>query len=979
MSTTEQLFDAVREAALPGLWSKGVRLARGGNVSVEAAGDDEATLRVSEPGRTVAATATLYLADDEWTCDCTSTQDPCEHVTAAVIALRHAEREGVPLAPRADVSAELVYRFRRERGSVVLSRVLVHPDGREVALEKPFSTDPGGPAGFVPSHDDVTIDRILAAMLRGDHLEDRMPKIVRSLAERDGVELDGEPVRASAADVLPRVAVLDRKDEVVLEVTRAPEVDEVLCNGVARCGDELCPLGATDLTGLRLERLPLERAFAAAQLGELVGEILPELEARFSVEVSTRRLPKKSRGDRPRIAFNLEHKDRGLTVMPTLVYGDPVRARIDAGRLVLVGGDVPQRDEDEEHRLLAALRSELHLVPGRRIELSGNEAMRFASRIRSWAVEHDDASARSFFGQSELVPRLEITGDRIDLSFDLEDEADDADPHASGTRPRRTASADAVLKAWRGGLDLVPLDGGGWAPLPTDWLSRFGHHVADLLAARNDDGEVATFALPTLAQLCAELDHPPPPGLDRLEPLLEGFAGIPSAELPEDLRATLRPYQAAGVDWLAFLKKAGLGGVLADDMGLGKTLQTLCVLDGRSLVVCPRSVIHNWDSEIKKFRPAVSVNVFHGPDRALDDSSITLTTYALLRLDVDRLAAEDWDAIVLDEAQAIKNPDSQVARAAYRLSGKFRVSLSGTPVENRLDELWSQLHFVNRGLLGGRRDFVDRYAEPIGAGDTDAADRLRQRIKPFVLRRLKREVAPDLPPRTDVALEVELDDSERNVYDSVRAATRKEVVERLQMGGGVLAALEALLRLRQAACHGGLVPGQHAATSSKVARLLLALEDAAADGHKALVFSQWTSLLDLVEPHLEDARIPFVRLDGATRERGRVVDSFQDPAGPPVLLISLKAGGTGLNLTAADHVFLLDPWWNPAVEEQAADRAHRIGQDRPVMVYRIVAKDTVEEGILALQKRKRHLADAALSGAAGATGITRDELLALLE
>jgi SNF2 family DNA or RNA helicase len=334
--------------------------------------------------------------------------------------------------------------------------------------------------------------------------------------------------------------------------------------------------------------------------------------------------------------------------------------------------------------------------------------------------------------------------------------------------------------------------------------------------------------------------------------------------------------------------------------------------------------------------------------------------------------------VVLDEAQAIKNPDSQVARAAYGLRANFRLALTGTPVENRLDELWSQLHFLNRGLLGGRQAFQERYERPMAAGQPGVAAHLREKLKPFVLRRRKREVAPELPPRTDVVLHCMLSDSERVVYDTVRAATLANVVALLEAGGSVLAALEALLRLRQACCHPGLLPGHTASTSTKVALVLERLEEAVADGHKALVFSQWTTLLDRIEPHLRAAGMVFTRLDGTTRDRARVVHSFQDEAGPPIMLVSLRAGGTGLNLTAADHIFLLDPWWNPAVEDQAADRAHRLGQTRPVLVYRVVAQDTVEERILALQERKRLLADAALEGADHAAAITREELVALL-
>jgi SNF2 family DNA or RNA helicase len=268
--------------------------------------------------------------------------------------------------------------------------------------------------------------------------------------------------------------------------------------------------------------------------------------------------------------------------------------------------------------------------------------------------------------------------------------------------------------------------------------------------------------------------------------------------------------------------------------------------------------------------------------------------------------------------------------------------------------------------------FDEEYARPIADGVAGAAARLRQRIRPFVLRRLKREVAPELPPRTENVLRVELDEHERGVYDAVRAASRAEIVSLLESGGGVLKALEVLLRLRQAACHPALVPGQRATTSSKI-------EAAIADGHKALVFSQWTSLLDLIEPALRKLDVPFARLDGSTKDRGQVVGRFQAEDGPPVMILSLKAGGTGLNLTAADHVFLCDPWWNPAVEDQAADRAHRIGQERPVMVHRLVALGTVEEKILELQGRKRALVEAALGDAAAAAALTREDLLALLD
>jgi superfamily II DNA or RNA helicase len=686
------------------------------------------------------------------------------------------------------------------------------------------------------------------------------------------------------------------------------------------------------------------------------------------VEVQSARLPRVVEVA-PRLAVEVAREGDGLAALATLVYGDPPLARVDAGRLVRLGsGPIPLRDPEAERALLRRLQNDFELAPGHRTRVAGEEALRLAERLRRGGIAVRGSAHEAFFRAPPLEPELAARGGDLELSF-----------HSQVGAERRRADPARVLAAWRAGEPLAALEGGGFAPLPADWLARFGERVADLLAAREAAGSLPRCVLPELASLCEETGVPPPPDVAALRRLVDAAQGIPAAALPPDLRATLRAYQRRGVDWLCALRDAGLGALLADDMGLGKTLEALCALRGRSLVVAPTSVLHNWEREAQRFRPGLRVALYHGPGRALDPrADLTLTTYAILRLDAERLAAESWDAVVLDEAQAIKNPDSQVARAAHRLRARFALAMTGTPVENRLDELWSQLHFANRGLLGSRRDFDERYARPIAAGDAQAAERLRARIRPFLLRRRKREVAPELPPRSDLLLEAELSAEERALYDAIRAATRADVVARLAAGGSVLAALEALLRLRQAACHSALVPGGRAAGSAKLAVLLEVLEEAVAEGHKALVFSQWTSLLDLVEPPLRAAGLAFARLDGATRDRAGVVARFQDAQGPPVLLASLGAGGTGLNLTAADCVFILDPWWNPAVEDQAADRAHRIGQERPVLVYRIVARDTVEERILALQERKRALAEAALAGAAQAPELTREDLLALL-
>jgi superfamily II DNA or RNA helicase len=980
MSATAKLLEAVRKEARPGIWSTGVNLSRAGAVALQAQTEKEIELRVRAPGRPVAYTVNLYPGDEVWECDCDGRMDPCEHVVAATLSIQQAEKQDKPLEVAANRWSRVVYRFTRSEGGLQVQRALVHADGKEEPLEEGLAAvlaKPAQAATVQLEQSDMNADRLLEKRTRGALPPERLESLLRALESARNVLLDGRPVAISEEVVLPRAVVEDRGAQLVVTVAKDPRIVQVVSAGVALVGDALARLGETGMTGTWLQNLPMVRTFSAEQIGEVTSKVLPELARRMPIEVRSRRLPPLDRDLKPRILLELQQLESGLSVFPTLVYGAPPSVRIDAGRMVFLRGAVPLRDEAAEQRLIHQLRDELNLVPGRRLTVQGQEMVRWADKLRKWRGDLVGDAAGVVSPNMRLKPLLKVepgaSGAGVpEVRFTLEFQVE------GGKGTPQTVDAAAVVRAWSEGLGLVPLEGGGWAPLPRAWLDKHGQRVADLLAARQADGRVSNHALPELTALCETLEQPPPPGLERLAPLIQGFEKLPPPSLPEDLNATLRAYQQQGVSWLRFLKEAGLGGILADDMGLGKTLQTICVLGARTLVVCPTSVLPNWAAELKRFRPSLKVSVYHGPGRALDEAAdVTITTYSILRLDAAVLSGRTWEAVVLDEAQAIKNPESQVARAAFGLKANLRLALSGTPLENRLEELWSLMHFTNPGLLGGRREFNDKVAQPISEGQPEAAERLRRRIRPFVLRRLKRDVAPELPPRSEAVMHVALDERERGVYDSVMAATRKEVVALLNEGGSVLKALEALLRLRQAACHTALVPGQQAASSSKVQTLVEALDTAVSDGHKALVFSQWTSLLDLIEGPLKEAGIAFERLDGTTTNRGEITTRFQSAEGAPVLLMSLKAGGTGLNLTAADHVFLMDPWWNPAVEAQAADRAHRIGQERPVMVYRLVSQGTVEERILGLQEKKRAIFEAALSEASAATAITREDLLEL--
>ena len=972
----QDLFETVRDQASRSAWSAGVELARSEAVVGEHADESEIVLRVRSSGSVVHPTVVLYPQDCEWECDCGAGEDPCAHVAAAAIAMRRAQQEGRSLPSGPPGGARLSYRFTRAEGTLALERFLVSEEGESplrATLAALASGRVEGPS-VVATQGDIAAERALGSTLWGVMPRGILRNLLRALQNCPDVRLDGQPVTTSPEPVGLRARLVDDALGFRLLVERDPPRCSEVCDGFVLCRDTLRELGDSQLTGRELQDFREGRTFTPDQLTELLSEVLPSLRDRIPVDVETRRLPS-TVSVPPRIVLETGREGERLTVLPTLVYGDPPNARIDAGRLTHLRGSIPLRDEGAERALVGSLRSRFGLAPGHRVVLDAAEAVEFTAHLEGWRGEIRGRDHEAFFLAPPLLPELHLDPERFALRFHSRE------PGAPRGEEGSHGSADPgrVLRAWRAGESLVPLLEGGLAPLPRDWLSRFGSQVEDLLAARRRDGGLPRSAIPDLARLCDALDQPRPPSFEELARLAGDFAGIPAAPLPDDLRATLRGYQRAGVNWLCFLREAGLGALLADDMGLGKTLQALCALRGRTLVVAPTSLLHNWSDEIARFRPDLRVRIFHGSGRAIEsEADVTLTTYALLRRDREALVEEDWATVILDEAQAIKNPESQVAQAAYQLRAGFRIALTGTPVENRLDELWSQFHFINPGLLGGRRDFEERYTRPIAQGDAGTAARLRERIRPFLLRRRKQEVAPELPPRTDVVLHCVLGEAERAIYEAIRAATARDVLERLEAGGSVLAALEALLRLRQACCHPALVPGQDAEDSAKLDLLLDRIDTAVADGHKALVFSQWTSLLDLVEPRLEQAGIPYTRLDGTTRDRAAVLRSFQEETGPPVFLVSLKAGGTGLNLTAADHVFLLDPWWNPAVEEQAADRAHRIGQDRPVFVYRMVAEDTVEERILALQEAKRSVSQMALGEPGAALSITRDDLLALL-
>jgi superfamily II DNA or RNA helicase len=559
----------------------------------------------------------------------------------------------------------------------------------------------------------------------------------------------------------------------------------------------------------------------------------------------------------------------------------------------------------------------------------------------------------------------------------------------------QSAALPRLLEALQAGRSTVTLDDGSEGMVPEEWLRRF----AGIASAGEATADHVRFRGSQAALLDAALADMPSVRLDERFVLardeLSTFGGLTPLDAAKSFNGRLRDYQRDALGWLSFLRRFGFGGCLADDMGLGKTVMVLAWLDrlraareltGPSLVVVPRSVLFNWVAEAARFAPQLKVLDFSGVGRDLDAVArhhLVLTTYGTLRRDALMLKHVAFDYAVLDEAQAIKNASTAAAKAARLVRAANRLALSGTPIENHLGELWSLFEFLNPGLLGSSSAFA-RHGAAAARRDPQALEVLARGVRPFILRRTKAQVAPELPPRSELTVRCELQRQQRELYDELRDHYRASLLSRIAREGmqkSKMHVLEALLRLRQAACHPGLVDPRRAdEPSAKFDALIPQLAEVIDERHKCLVFSQFTSLLALLRTRLDADGFRYEYLDGRTRDREEPVRRFQEDPDTHLFLISLKAGGLGLNLTAAEYVYLLDPWWNPAVEAQAIDRAHRIGQTRHVFAYRLLAAGTVEDKIVELQATKRDLADAIVRADEGLLrSLSREDLEILLE
>ncbi len=649
-----------------------------------------------------------------------------------------------------------------------------------------------------------------------------------------------------------------------------------------------------------------------------------------------------------------------------LLPGDEAVTRNIGGRIVTI-----ERHEQAELGALKRL-----IMSGLKAGAAAGELKPTGSSLR-WVVEvlpKLRAEGWQIFGEKDLLS-LKTIRLTPSVAVGINAENDWFDTTVEITAGDDVLPLNQLLSMIRNKETGYRDNGGRWVEINASWINRFrplldgGYELDNALLKIPRTHWSAVDAL--FLEMEATVDKSE--GALALIDRFKRFESVRDVPLSENLRAVLRPYQQAGLDWLVSLQQLQCGGCLADDMGLGKTVMTIALLcreydreQKPTLIVAPTSVLYNWQREFERFAPHLKPQLYYGADRELTDAPIVLTSYALLRNDIKELSARQWHYAILDEAQAIKNPAAQTTRAARLLKATNRLALTGTPVENGLTELWSLFSFLNPGLLFSEKLFRERFVKEVEQnGRQESASYLHRLVKPFLLRRTKELVTPELPPKTETILMEGLTPVQEQLYREVRDSFRKELLDRVEKKGADRSKIEVLtglMRLRQICCHPGLYDKSLAKEpSAKFDMLDGLLEEIVAEGHKVLIFSQFVGMLTLVEKHLKGKKIESVKLTGRTRNREKVVDQFKSEPSITAFLISLKAGGTGLNLVEADYVIHLDPWWNPAVEAQASDRVYRIGQDKPVFVYKCVTRGTVEEKILSLQERKRDISDSVIT------------------
>ena len=965
----KQLLDELRQSSSPEIWSRGVTLAREDRILQLNEIDQSASFNVIDPKLKATPKVELDFDALDWYCNCPLDDDPCYHTTAAAIAFNSAIKNNTPLKTGEHSSGSIEYFFFEKDDMLGI--------GRRIRIKDkviPFLGSLAKPqeVTLTPSNFDITIDVKLT-------LADELPKadtwreLAPHLEHVEKIFFNAEQIKFYAAPARLKIDLSQNGDTYFLSPNNNDDFIKVYKNGIAHTKNGFHCFQFPTLKGSEKDYINSAKGFGRKDYSFLFGELLPKLEQRFEINDKTQNAPKvkKVKAD---VFIDIKSTHSGITAKAQIVYGDPIIATLEGDTLRVIGQEIPLRNPDEEKALSDLLWKRLGLFLNQPKEFSTADSQTFLEKLtRDWKTPSIKFKEVGYENFGVLRPSASFANDIFELNFDNNTEESTKTSKVSG---------EQVLEAWKRGESHIKIGDFSFAEIPSQWLKLNQQLIEDLLDAKKFAEKTPKALHSQVCEMFELTEQTPPLELATTKAKLEEFRELEQALIPEQFKGELRDYQKYGVNWLSYMKSLGIGVLLADDMGLGKTIQTIAVIESPTLIVAPASLIHNWANEINKFNPSLKINIYHGPSRSLiGHNDVTITTYNVMRLDIDEINQMHWKLIVLDEAQAIKNRKSQVAQAAYQLNSAAKIALTGTPIENHLDDLWSQYYFLNPGLLGTPNQFRERYVKHINNGDSEITARLQRRLKPLLLRRLKSEVAKELPEKTIFPTLLDLSSEEMGAYASLSQQIKGEIKAEIDQSKSVFDLLEILLRLRQVACDYRLLPA-YTGTPLPTTKTDFLCESVASNlenGHHVLVFSQWTSYLDIIESNLDNMGAELLRIDGSTKNRQNIVDTFQSSSSPICLLMTLKAGGVGLNLTRADHVYITDPWWNPAAENQAIDRAHRIGQENPVFVHKLITRGTVEEKIFALQSKKQLLSESVIGSGGASYELTRDDLLGLID
>ncbi|MBL0199171.1 MAG: SNF2 helicase associated domain-containing protein [Chitinophagaceae bacterium] len=713
---------------------------------------------------------------------------------------------------------------------------------------------------------------------------------------------------------------------------------------------------------------------------EKMRKVILPLTKEYKVEFD-KSLVREIKSGEPEVRLQLQEKGDYLVFQPVFTYKGFETKAADKESIIIPDGDkilIIERNLEAEENFLKKLEN-LHSMFVRPDDNKNNLVLRGADVLRNnWFFLFVDAMNEMkvpVFG-FEALRNFRFNTARPNTHIHVSSGLDWFDAKVEIEFGEQRVGIDEIKSALVNKQSFVQLSDGTLGILPDEWLKRYSllFKVGD---GRSNQLRLSKYHMSVIDELYENRDEKELSfELDEKYERLKEFKNIPETAAPLHLQPILRPYQTSGFQWLNYLNDVGWGGILADDMGLGKTIQALSMLHHykeitgglKALVVCPTTLIYNWRNEVQKFSPSLSFHIHHGSVRSRDveelkKHNIIITTYGTLRSDIQLLLKINFDYVVLDESQAIKNPASKVTKAASLLNAKNRLCMSGTPLQNNTFDIFAQMNFLNPGLLGNMEFFRNEFATPIDKfGEQEQKEHLRKLLFPFILRRTKEQVAKDLPDKTETILFCEMEKEQRKVYEAYRNSYREKIlgtIDQQGIGKSQLTILQGLMKLRQI-CDSPAILNEdekYPNHSIKLDELAREIEENIGD-HKALIFSQFLGMLALIKKKLIEDGIPFEYFDGSTSapDREKAIQNFQNNDECRVFLISLKAGGVGLNLTAADYVYIVDPWWNPAVEQQAIDRTHRIGQTKNIFAYRMICIDTIEDKILELQERKRKLA-----------------------